>query len=411
MKSSPSAEFRSLTLALEGWFDKPLADLPDAVKARVEDEFSLRPWDDMTPDQRRTGALQRDYQHDPITEVDRKNGWDSYLREDALKREVEKWNAASAPTAGDLALKESRLRELRLQQKQMEQQKHRGRADYYPGPKVPQEATVRLGAETSTQPYLAYPKAMSQWAQRLNATADEVAAWIWQGPNSGGIAAYVNANELDPPPRFAFPIGGDDFEYVPFLMACWFSKEDVQQFAPAERYITGQALIERWSNRPDLHAAAYIQAKIAESRLMDTHPIFGLTQGSWPGDLNFPPMTSALFALSQVKKIEAEDLVDDVIPPSQNASSTPETPANANPPAEDASSSTRETPDDSAASTVRRTARKPKTEALYKRWRRAYRKSKASNPGKSDVWHSRQIAKLDVAEGRDAETIRKNMTS
>jgi hypothetical protein len=34
---------------------------------------------------------------------------------------------------------------------------------------------------------------------------------------------------------------------------------------------------------------------------------------------------------------------------------------------------------------------------------------KSKQPGKSGVWYSRQIARMDIAHDRAAETIRKNM--
>ena len=85
---------------------------------------------------------------------------------------------------------------------------------------------------------------------RLGATPEELAAWIWNGPQDGGIAAYMNANELDPPPRFFYTPGSDNQDYIAPSMGCWFKVEDIDQFEPADRYITGSALIERWSQRP-----------------------------------------------------------------------------------------------------------------------------------------------------------------
>jgi hypothetical protein len=46
---------------------------------------------------------------------------------------------------------------------------------------------------------------------------------------------------------------------------------------------------------------------------------------------------------------------------------------------------------------------------MYGQWRKAYRELKKKRPNMSDVWYSQQIAKLDIALGRDAETIRKQM--
>ena len=60
-------------------------------------------------------------------------------------------------------------------------------------------------------------------------------------------------------------------------------------------------------------------------------------------------------------------------------------------------------------SQVKREARKLKTQALHASWRKGYRELKRSKPGKTDRWYAERIAKMDIAHGRDAETIRKNM--
>jgi hypothetical protein len=60
-------------------------------------------------------------------------------------------------------------------------------------------------------------------------------------------------------------------------------------------------------------------------------------------------------------------------------------------------------------SNAKRAARKLATQAKYKRWRKAYRDLKKRHPNMSDVWYSQQIAKQDIAAGREAETIRKHM--
>jgi hypothetical protein len=61
-------------------------------------------------------------------------------------------------------------------------------------------------------------------------------------------------------------------------------------------------------------------------------------------------------------------------------------------------------------SNARREARKLDTQARYEGWRKAYRDLKKKQPRKmSDVWYSQQIAKREIADGRSADTIRKNM--
>lgn len=60
-------------------------------------------------------------------------------------------------------------------------------------------------------------------------------------------------------------------------------------------------------------------------------------------------------------------------------------------------------------SNAKREARKLATQAMYESWQKAYRKLLKEKPGKKDGWYSRQIEKMDIAKGRDSETIRKHM--
>ena len=159
--------------------------------------------------------------------------------------------------------------------------------------------------------YIAYPKAMTQLAKRLKASREELAVWIFMGPEIGGLPAYLNANELDPLPEFCFgPYSGDDpdcRDYLSPLTPCWFRQQDILNFTPPERYITGAELIDRWRPHLDVQVEAFIRAKIEEDRLQDIHPISGLTQGSMSGDEWYPPMSSGSFELSKIEAIEKED--------------------------------------------------------------------------------------------------------
>lgn len=60
-------------------------------------------------------------------------------------------------------------------------------------------------------------------------------------------------------------------------------------------------------------------------------------------------------------------------------------------------------------SNAKREARKLNTQARYKSWQKAYRDLKKRRRDMSDTWCSMQIAKMDIAHGRDSETIRKHM--
>jgi hypothetical protein len=69
-----------------------------------------------------------------------------------------------------------------------------------------------------------------------------------------------------------------------------------------------------------------------------------------------------------------------------------------------ATSDTRYTP-----SNARREARKLNTQDMYETWRKEYRALRKRRPGMPDAWYAKQIAKMDIAQRRDAETIRKRM--
>lgn len=164
--------------------------------------------------------------------------------------------------------------------------------------------------EVDKTEYVAYPKAMRLLSQRLKATPEELAAWVFLGPELSGIAAYTNANELSPPRRFnyALSILSSSADYIEPLMACWFNTDDIANFQPEERYITGRELIERWSVHSDIKPRAFILAKIRESRLMDIHPIHGVTEAS---GLSTQPLETGLFALSEIEEIERSDFISD----------------------------------------------------------------------------------------------------
>lgn len=60
-------------------------------------------------------------------------------------------------------------------------------------------------------------------------------------------------------------------------------------------------------------------------------------------------------------------------------------------------------------SNARREARKLATQAMYEGWRKAYRDLKKQHRNMTGVWYSLRIEKMDIANGRSAETIRKHM--
>lgn len=304
--SAASQEFESLTLALDDWFGKNLDDLPETIRQRVERDYFPLPWNGLSADQRRSAALQWDYQHDPATEQERKYWWDFFTSLDELEKQIAEWESAVTPTASDLALKESRLKELRKERDRMDLQKRQARGDFFPE----REQVHADESSTTVTDFIAYPKAMNILSQKWQATPDELAMWIFLGPERDGIAAYLNANKLNPPPRFHFAYNLGESDYLAPLMSCWFRREDIDGFEPAERYITGTGLIERWSKHPGILPKPFIIAKITESRLEDFHPTFGGTKGTFDEQENFPPLEARLFPMNQIERIEVEDGID-----------------------------------------------------------------------------------------------------
>ncbi len=319
--------FSSLAATLDGWFDQPLCNLPQEASDRVTRQLWPLPWDSLSVGQRVHLAKQWDYSHDPATASARLQWWMSFRekheRLQTITRHKMEWDAIATPTPGQLIDREDDLARLAAKLAcldRVEQNAWRAGGDGYPersltagGGKVDEE-------HRPATRYIAYPKALNLLSKRLNATPEEVAAWIWDGPSDGGLIAYLSANEPGYPARFHFhPDLGND--YVSPMMACWFREDHVTSFVPGERYITGKHLFERWGQYPGVYPEEFVRAKLRESRLLDIHPNFGGTRGSCPEQESFPPLESGLFALSHVQQIEAEDFGLDGLdtPPVPNA--------------------------------------------------------------------------------------------
>jgi len=131
---------------------------------------------------------------------------------------------------------------------------------------------------TTKQEYFEYSVIRDWLREKLNASPEEIAAWVFIGPDQGGLAAYTNVNELTDPPRFYFS-QGDGFDYLSPLQHCWFLRKDLELFKPRYRFITGGNLVERWQAFGGNDVEEYIQGKISEGRLtMPFHPVFGDTR-------------------------------------------------------------------------------------------------------------------------------------
>jgi len=306
VQSAETPAWVSLTRSLEGRFDRPFVKLPEAVRARVEREFFPYQWDELAESQRRSVARQNDARNDPALEPERKFWWDFHVRKDALEREIASLADAPSPTALDQAEKRDRLTALRQELAVMNRQE---RSDEARRKRTQDEAFVASTPSEAVR-YTPYPKAMKYLADRYGATPDEMAAWVFMGPTVNGLSAYLNANELNPPPRFSFqdrdPSTNNDFDYIAPLMACWFDEAELAAFTARDRYVTGATLCERWRDKCDGRPEAFIIARIRESNLLDIHPITIATQASHPSDDTYPPLQAGLYSVEHVEAVEAE---------------------------------------------------------------------------------------------------------
>lgn len=63
-----SSGYAPLLVNLEGYWDKPLAQLPNELRPLVEDAFFCFPWDSLNVENRKRGAAQKDYGNDSSRE-------------------------------------------------------------------------------------------------------------------------------------------------------------------------------------------------------------------------------------------------------------------------------------------------------------------------------------------------------
>lgn len=131
--SATSEAFESLTLALEGQFDKPLEELPEALRGLVERDLTLhRLWDRLAPEQRQERTAQWDTRNDPASKQKREQQWQFYAKlYDELQKAREKlaeWESVTFSTASDLELKESKVEKWQREVTRLELQEKNAQA-------------------------------------------------------------------------------------------------------------------------------------------------------------------------------------------------------------------------------------------------------------------------------------------
>ena len=160
---------------------------------------------------------------------------------------------------------------------------------------------MSFATENPLAQYISYPKAMRLLDERLKATPEELALWVFWGPERGGIAAFIDDNESNPLLTFSFH-AFMGYDYLSSLMATWFLEKDIVNFIPRDRYITGKKLLERWSKQPYITPRKFIITMIREEGLLGIHPIIGDIQEKEALAI----IENGLFDCSHVNKIEAK---------------------------------------------------------------------------------------------------------
>jgi hypothetical protein len=121
------SDYRSLITALEGHLDKKLDELPDEARELVESDFSVELWNKLSPDQRRSLAIQLDSDApNPGSTLEIEARTEFFNNKRALELQIAEWESKSAPTANDMTIKEARLVELRQKLAEMEKIVARG---------------------------------------------------------------------------------------------------------------------------------------------------------------------------------------------------------------------------------------------------------------------------------------------
>lgn len=171
--------------------------------------------------------------------------------------------------------------------------------------------------------YWSFMKAKQLLAAKFDGTSDEeIAAWVFYGPELGGLAAYSDVHELDDPPRFRYSFDESTFDYVAQLVGRYFRRSDIDDFCPGDRFVTWKALVERWMAhfKREAEVVAFILQRLTEDRptmrnlATDRqspvlHPIAGLPREFMGNDMALPGIEACLFHLSWVKQIESADFL------------------------------------------------------------------------------------------------------
>lgn len=104
--------FISLLHSLRGSFDRPISELDEALRLRVEKEFYPHRWDGLAPNQREDLARQLDYYADPANDAERQRDWDLGCKIAEIEKQLKDLENTAPNSVSEIAIKRRLVAEL-----------------------------------------------------------------------------------------------------------------------------------------------------------------------------------------------------------------------------------------------------------------------------------------------------------
>jgi len=149
---------------------------------------------------------------------------------------------------------------------------------------------------TDAVPFLVARRVLSE---RWSADEEEIAIWIWRGD----LKAYWHDSNLNGPlvPFSFLSNSQDDVGYRKLLSGLFFSKQDIDEFEPESRYMTGAQVIDRWAQWGDKQMVTEMLRTHSDADTEDLSmapiPLYPLASKDRPIDV-------CLFRVDQIQVIE-----------------------------------------------------------------------------------------------------------
>jgi hypothetical protein len=295
-------DFESFENKLDKWFGRSFHDLPSDLRRLVIPSFLPFGWDNLSPAQRRSLASQYDYQNDPATESHQEFWFNFEVKRQEIEGQLVEWELIASPTASDLKQKEIRIAELKQELAHRERLKELLMQRNFPRYTKTEEEGAGL---PKPEKLIGLPLALSSLHERLNATQEEIAAWVYLTETGGGLRAYCPRRHPEEFQRFYFNPNMDR-NYISLLFDCWFDEQEIATFTPKKRFISGAMCLKYLSKFNDSEHIKLFPKLIQERKITDLHPIAGTTMASLPSDTSLPDVESGLFVIEEVEKALTE---------------------------------------------------------------------------------------------------------